>query len=55
MFLFMILLLIAIILAVVVVVGIAAFGSTAIVIFGDVIVCIVFIVLIMRWIIKRRK
>lgn len=34
---------------------ISAGGAVAIVIFGDVIVCIAFIVLIIKWLIRRRK
>lgn len=33
---------------------VSALGAGAIIIFGDVIVCIVFIVLIIRWLIRRR-
>lgn len=49
MILFMILLLVAIILAVVTVVAISVFGAGVLIIFGDVIVCIVLI----GWLIKK--
>ena len=55
MILFMILLLILIILIAVVVFGLSTLGSAAILIFGDVIVCIVLIVLIIKWLIGRKK
>lgn len=55
MILFTILLTILIILVVITVSAIAIGGSAFIVIFGDVIVCIVFIVLIMKWLLKRRN
>ena len=55
MILFTILALILIILTVVTVVALSALGATAIVIFGDVIVCAVFIVLIIKALIKRKR
>lgn len=55
MILFAILLLILLILAVVMVVTVSAVGATGIVIFGDVIVCAVFIVLILKAIISRKR
>ena len=38
-----------------VVVSVSVLGTTGIVLFGDVIVCIVFIVMLIKFIIKRRK
>lgn len=55
MVLFAILLIMLIILALLLVFVVGAAGATGIVLFGDVIVCMVFIVLIMRAIIKRKK
>ena len=55
MILLMILLLILIILISVVILGVGTIGSAAILIFGDVIVCIAFIVLIIKWLIGRKK
>ena len=55
MILFTILILILIILIAVLILGISTIGSAAILIFGDVIVCIVFIVLIIKWLIGRKK
>ena len=55
MILFTILILILIILIAVLILGISTIGSAAILIFGDVIVCIVFIVLIIKWLIDRKK
>ena len=55
MILFTILALTAIILTIVTVVTVSTVGAGAIVIFGDVIVCIVFIVLIIRWMIKKKN
>lgn len=55
MILFAILLLMLIILVVIAVLGIGVLGSAGIVIFGDVIVCAVFIVLIIKWLIDRKK
>ena len=49
MFLFMILLLIAIILIVTTVIALSVFGAGALIIFGDVIIC----VFIIGWIIKK--
>lgn len=42
-------------LAAIVIFTVSAVGATGIVIFGDVIVCAVFIVLIIKWLIKRRN
>jgi hypothetical protein len=55
MILLSILLLTLIFLIVISVLTISAGGAIAIIIFGDVIVCIVFIVLIIKWLVKRRK
>ena len=55
MILLMILLLILIILISVVVLGVGTIGGAAILVFGDVIVCIAFIVLIIKWLIGRKK
>lgn len=55
MILLLILIITALILITAVILGFSALGSAAILIFGDVIVCIVFIVLIVRWLIKRKK
>lgn len=55
MVLFVTLLLTLLILAVIVVTVVATAGAGFIVIFGDVIVCIVFIVLIMKYLIKRKR
>ena len=55
MILFIILILILIILLTVAILGISAIGSAAIIIFGDAIVCIIFIVLIIKWLISRKK
>ena len=53
MILFTVLLLILLILVAVVVLGVSVIGSSAIIVFGDVIVCAVFIVLIIKKIIER--
>ena len=42
-------------LAVITILAVSAVGAGAIVIFGDVIVCAVFIVLIIKWLFKRRN
>ena len=55
MILFMILLLILIILIAVVVLGLSTLGSAAILIFGDVIVCIAIIAFIIAKLVKRNK
>lgn len=55
MILLAILLVMLILLTVLVVATVGAVGAAGIVIFGDVIVCIVFVVLLMRFIIKRKK
>lgn len=55
MILLTILLITLILLTVLTVAVVSAVGAAGIVIFGDVIVCAVFIVLIMRFVIKRKK
>ena len=55
MILMTILLLTLLILGVIIVAVVSTVGAGAIVIFGDVIVCIVFIVLLMKWLIKRKR
>lgn len=50
-----ILALILLILAVIVILAVSLGGATFIIVFGDVIVCAVFIVLIIRFIIKRKR
>ena len=55
MILFGILILTLVLLIVVAVVGISIAGTAGIVIFGDVIVCAVFIVLIIKWLVTRKK
>lgn len=55
MILFTILLLALALLATVVVVAVSVGGSIFVVVFGDVIVCMVFIALIIRYLIKRKK
>lgn len=55
MVLFTILLIILALLTVLTVAVVSTIGAAGIVLFGDVIVCIVFIVLIMKFIIKRRR
>ena len=55
MILLTILALILLILAVTVILAVSLGGATFIVVFGDVIVCAVFIVLIIRFIIKRKR
>lgn len=55
MILFTILLLILLIITVVAVLGISILGSGAIIIFGDVIVCAVFIVLLIKWLFFKKK
>ena len=55
MILLTILALILLILAVTVILAVSLGGATFIIVFGDVIVCAVFIVLIIRFIIKRKK
>lgn len=54
MFTFLILLAIAIILIVITIAGIIAGGVAFILVFGDVIVCIALICMILRWILKRK-
>lgn len=55
MILLMILALILLILLAVLILGVSVLGSAAIIIFGDIIVCLVFIVLLIRWIIKKHN
>lgn len=55
MILFTILLLTLILLTVFVVFAVSIGGSIFIIIFGDVIVCVVFIALIIKYLIKRKK
>ena len=55
MILFMILLLMAVLLTLITVVSISVGGTTFIILFGDVIVCIFIIVWIMRRLCKRKK
>ena len=55
MILLTILILTLIMLIIFTVLAISTAGAVGIVIFGDVIVCIVFIVLLIRYLIKRRK
>ena len=55
MILFTILALMAIILVVVAVVGISALGATGIILFGDIIVCVVVIGFILKSIIGRKR
>lgn len=55
MILLTILLITLILLTVLTVAVVSAVGAAGIVIFGDVIVCAVFIVLIMKFVIKRKK
>ena len=55
MILLAIILLAILILTAVVIVAVSIGGSVFILIFGDVIVCIVFLILLVRWLIKRRK
>lgn len=54
MILLLTLLLIIAMLTVVVIGGVATVGATAILIFGDVIVCIVFLIMLIRWIISKK-
>ena len=55
MILLTILLITAILLTILTVVTISTVGAIGIVVFGDVIVCIVFIALLVRYLVKRRK
>lgn len=55
MLLFTILLLMFILLMVISIAAISALGTVGIIIFGDVIVCVVFIALLMKLIIKKKK
>lgn len=55
MILFTILFIILVVLAILTVLGVAALGAAGIVVFGDVIVCVVTIVLIIKHFIKKRK
>ena len=55
MILLSILLLTALLLTVLTIVAVSAIGAGAIVLFGDVIVCVVFIVLLIKFVIKRKR
>lgn len=55
MILFTILFIILAVLAILTVLGVAALGAAGIVVFGDVIVCVVIIALIIRHSIKKRQ
>lgn len=55
MILLTIILLTILILTAVVIIAVSVGGSAFILIFGDVIVCIGFLILLARWLIKRRK
>lgn len=55
MILFTILFIILVVLAILTVLGVAALGAAGIVVFGDVIVCVVIIALIIRHFIKKRQ
>lgn len=55
MVLFTTLLLTLVLLVMITVIGISVVGSIGVVIFGDAIVCIVFIAFIIKWLFKRRK
>lgn len=55
MILLTILILIALMLMFCVILGVSTLGGAFILVFGDVIVCIVFIVLLIKWLINRRR
>lgn len=55
MILFTILAIIAVIIGVIAIVALITGGVAFIVIFGDLIVCVAIIVLLMRWLFKRKK
>ena len=55
MILLTILILILLTLIALVILGASVLGSTVVIIFGDIIVCIVFIALLIRWLIKRKR
>ena len=55
MILLTILILILLTLIALVILGASVLGSAVVIIFGDIIVCIVFIVLLIRWMIKRKR
>lgn len=55
MILITILFIIAAISIVIVVAGVAALGVAGVLVFGDVIVCVVFIVLLIKWLVNRKK
>lgn len=55
MILFTILFIILVVLAILTVLGVAALGAAGIIVFGDVIVCVVIIALIIRHFIKKRQ
>lgn len=54
MILLTILIIMALTLMGVAIIGISIAGSVGVILFGDIIVCVVFIVLLIRWIIKRK-
>ena len=55
MILITILFIIAAILIAIVIACVAALGVAGILVFGDVIVCVVFIVLLVKWLVNRKK
>lgn len=55
MILFTILLLTLVLLVLFVILAVSLIGGVGIIVFGDVIVCVVFIALILTWIIKKKK
>ena len=55
MILITILFIIAAISIAIVVAGVAALGVAGVLVFGDVIVCVVFIVLLIKWLVNRKK
>ena len=55
MILLTILILILLTLIALVILGASVLGSAVVIIFGDIIVCIVSIVLLIRWLIKRKR
>lgn len=54
MILLTILIIMALILMGVTIIGISIAGSVGVILFGDIIVCVVLIILLIRWIIKRK-
>lgn len=55
MILFIVLAIIALIVGAIAVVTLVVGGAAFVVVFGDLIVCAIFIALIVRWLIKKRK